>query len=228
MLESSLTSLFKPTAQLVVYESKQSSECYIEYKTVVESDGKFQLSEGKPLMKQTLKKLLATVTAAATNVTETKSELMPENVLFFQPNKTDSVLIWYNKPMLRKMIGYTKKQIDVQMPGVIYKLVDKELSIFTFKSSRRPELKTPLFHLPIPNIYDSGGVCMGNVKAPRNKTELAELIKAWEQSFWGSEFTTFLDDETTCEQFKSAATMKLKFDSKLYKPFKKQLKDILK
>lgn len=102
---------------------------------------------------------------------------------------------------------------------IVYKLDYLQNFFYSSESEGeiRPDLKTPLFHAPLPNVYNDGKVCMGNVKKPGSTIEISDLISSWQKAFWGSEFTNHLYDE-----------LKKQYPSKLLLPHKKTLNTLLK
>lgn len=229
-MSSSSTSspdIYKPVQQLVVYSNRNNA--YIEHHDIIEDGNKRYLSEGKPLAKKTLRKLLESASVTRGGQMATMRELMPENVLFFDPRPASQKLIWFMPPMKRKLEGIYKKPSDLMVPATIYILNDDELSIFCTKSGKhRPTMDTLLFHCPLPNIYDDGNVCMGNVKTPRNYSEVSQLVRAWDFAFWGSKFDGYLNDGDKFEKIiKSCIKSKSPIPTKLLNPLKKKLKDLL-
>lgn len=88
-------------------------------------------------------------------------------------------------------------------------------------------MKTQLFHAPFPNVYEGGNVCMGSVKHPSSKIEIADLIVAWEVAFWNSTFTDHLWDKKQNELFKKSIRERVQFPSKLLIGAKKTIKTLL-
>jgi PRTRC genetic system protein B len=190
-----LTSSYKPKQQIIVYSS--GNDAYLEYHDILYTVDGTVLSEGKPVTKKTLKKLLELVIESAKGSMANMNKLMPDNVLYFDPRPGRFKLIWYNTPMIRNLIGLRKTAVNIKTPSVLYVLDDDSLSIYALKSSRRPKLDSLLFHLPLPNIYDDGRICMGNVRTPKKLSELSDLIQAWEYAFWDSNFSSMLSPFTT-------------------------------
>lgn len=226
-MEDSLTSLYKPTHQLVIYS--EGSKSYIEHYEIITVDGKQMLSEGKPLTKKSLKNMLDLVLTSDKSMFATVNKLLPENVLFYDPRPGKLKLMWYNKASVQVLHGINKNPAKAKLPAFLFVLNDDLLSIYAMKTgSKRPDLKTPLFHAPLPNVYKEANVCMGNVKKPSLTIEISDLISSWEKAFWGSEFTNHLYDEAVLKQLKSSIRSKIQFPSKLLKPHKKTLNTLLK
>lgn len=224
-MQDSLISLYKPTCQLVVFSDGRNY--YLEHYEILEVDGKQVLSEGKPLQKKTLKKLLDSVMATDKSMFATVNQLLPANIIYYDPRPGKLKLIWHNPAQPRLLHGIYKNPVKVIVPPVLYVLEDDSLSIFVLKGNKRPELKTQLFHAPFPNIYENCTVCMGDVKKPTKTVEVQTLINAWETAFWNSEFTDHLWNEEQGKLFKQSIRNKVMFPSKLLKSTKKTVKQII-
>lgn len=226
-MEDSLTSLYKPAHQLVIYS--EGSKSYIEHYEIIDVDGKQMLSEGKPLTKKSLKNMLDLVLTSDKSMFATVSKLIPENILYYDPRPGKRKLIWFEKASLRVLHGINKNPVKAKLPAFLFVLNDDLLSIYALKTAgRRPDLKTPLFHAPLPNVYKEGNVCMGNVKKPVSTIEISDLITSWQKAFWGSEFTNHLYDDKVLKQLKSSIRTKQQYPSKLLIPHKKTLNTLLK
>lgn len=223
-----ITGMYEPTHQLVIYNGS-SNNAYVEHYEIIKSGSKKVLSEGKPLTKKALRQLLEMVVVSDTQVISNINQLMPDNVLFFDNRIGKSKLIWWSKAQERELIGINKNKVKAKLPAFLYELEDDSLSIYAIKTNKRPDLKTPLFHAPLPNVYENAKVCMGDVKKPKNKTELVEVIAAWEQAFWGSKFGDYLwDIETYDKKLRSCIRKKIAYPAKELKPTKKTVNTLLK
>lgn len=223
-----MTSLYKPTHQLVIYECNSTS--YVEhYEVETLESGKSRLSEGKPLTKRALKKLLETVSTSVKKPMGNLGKLMPHNVLYFDPRPTSIKLIWWNPAQERMLTGIYKKPTAAKLPAILYMLDDGILHIYCIKSgSKRPDLKTALFHAPLPNIYEDCNVCMGSVATPKNFSEISDLIAGWEYAFWGSKFTDHMWNDKFDKLLKAAMRSKKPFPTKDLKPLKKTIANLIK
>jgi len=96
--------------------------------------------------------------------------------------------LWW-KPVLEQGTDYDAlqtRQRSVPVPGLVFRL-DREphglLGVFAVKGDARPTPQTALYHAPFANVYDLGGVCMGN-------TETRDFDwQGWEKAFFASVFT---------------------------------------
>lgn len=187
-----LTEQYTPVHQLNVYQG--TSNYYIELHPVVVNGGKLTVGAGVPLTKKALRNLLAQVTKGEAMDIGCKTKLMPESILYFSGNKNKRNIIWFNAPQ-KRTISTNKGNIHFQCPGIIYQLSDDQLKVFTYLTKSRPSADTVLYRLPLPNIYEDGDVCMGNVVIPKDSSEISVLIERWEGCFWNSKFTNYLIDE---------------------------------
>lgn len=226
-MEDLLTSSYSPKHQLVFYLSNRLGY-YIEHYEIIKRDEKHFLSEGKPLTKTTLKKMLDLVLTTDKSSFATVQKLLPQNILYCDSRPGKVKLIWYTPAQEYILSGINKKPIKIKLPAFIYRIEYDTFFIYASRSgSKRPDLKTQLYHAPLPNIYDDGKVCMGNVKKPKNHTEIADLIEAWQKAFWKSDFNDYLHDTYNLQTLRSAAKNKIQFPNKQLVPLKKTLKSIL-
>lgn len=227
-MDSSLTSLYKPTHQLVFFEC--DSKSYVEhYEVETTEDGKSRLSEGKPLTKRALKKLLEHVAASGKNPMGNMGKLMPPNIIYFDPRPSSTKLIWFNPAQERLLTGIYKNPTLAKLPAMLYMLEDGTLNIYCIKSgNKRPDVKTALFHAPLPNVYEDCNVCMGSVATPKNYSEISDLINGWEHAFWGSKFTDHLWNKGFDKILRASMRSKQPFPTKDLKPLKKTIANLIK
>jgi PRTRC genetic system protein B len=72
-------------------------------------------------------------------------------------------------------------------PALVWMAMDHSLLVRALKENRRPAADTKLCVAPYWNVYDTGSVCLGSMRAPDAST-VASILQ-WEQSFYESEFT---------------------------------------
>jgi PRTRC genetic system protein B len=226
-MSTSLIQSYKPEHQLVIYKSQ--SGAYVEHFEILEVDGKKVLSEGKPLAKSTLKKMLDLVIGSSKGTYATLSKLMPENILYYDPRPGKVKMIWYNPAQERTLIGINKKPVKAKLPAFLYMLHEDDLHVYVMKTgAKRPDLKTQLFHAPLPNVYEDAHICMGSVKKPKNATEISDLVKGWEFVFWGSHFSDAVWDKETEKKLKDCIKSKKQFNPKLLTPHKQAIAHLIK
>ncbi len=117
-------------------------------------------------------------------------EFLPESVLA----RTERLIAWWTPPQKRAMFfGTTQGDMAgingaiFPQPSLVWLAMDHSLSIRALKENRRPAADTKLCVAPYWNVYDTGSVCLGSMRAPDAFTVAA--IPQWERSFYESEFT---------------------------------------
>jgi len=122
--------------------------------------------------------------------------VLPNNLLYVNSDKT-GYAVWHTPPMERglffvKGLGIPSGKMNI--PAMVWKAGRDNLQVFAIRGSRKPQIKTTLYHAPYFNIYPGGAVCMGNVhiKIDRN-TYLEDFIAQWERYFFESYFSHTLN-----------------------------------
>jgi len=187
---------FKPVQAVIVYK-KGYSDYYLETHEIMHDGDKFIWQEGRAFLKEQLKELAISLVNESFEPIEIKG-LMPENLLYMKQTFFDINMVWYLPPS--KQVLYFSKDLkiksgEVSLPGLIFSVNDKTLSVVAFKGKTKPTLKTELFKAPFFNIYDSAEVCMGNVRDSRQKKVLTDEMERWEKRFFNSNFSHFLDEQ---------------------------------
>ena len=119
-----------------------------------------------------------------------EAEFLPASVIA----RTERLIAWWTPPQKRQMFFGTTQGDMAGMngaifpqPALVWLAMDHSLSIRALKENRRPAADTKLCVAPYWNVYDTGSVCLGSMRAPDSST--AASISQWEQSFYESEFT---------------------------------------
>lgn len=195
-LTEKLMKTYRPRLAIVVHTSALNdwSDAYLESHEI---DDKGAVLEGRPLKQETIQGIIDVFFDERQNAIAV-SGMIPANVLQFEvlPGGRYS-LIWF-RPAERRRIYFAEglhlPNGEAWVPPLIYKTDGRNLSVFAISSDDRPTEKTPLFRAPFHNIYEEGGVCLGNaeVKRPSQKT-YTNLMKYWEDLFWLSEFSHLQD-----------------------------------
>ena len=117
-------------------------------------------------------------------------EFLPENVIA----RTERLISWWTRRQKRQMFfGTTQGDMGgingaiFPQPALVWLAMDRSLSVRALKEDRRPRADTKLCVAPYWNLYETGNVCLGSMRAPDNSTVAS--IPQWEQSFYESEFT---------------------------------------
>ena len=119
-----------------------------------------------------------------------QAEFLPESVIA----RTERLIAWWTPPQRRQMFfGTTQGDMGTingaifPQPALVWLAMDHALSVRAIKENRRPVSDTRLCVAPFWNVYDTGSVCLGSMRAPDASTVAS--IPQWEQSFYESEFT---------------------------------------
>lgn len=117
-------------------------------------------------------------------------EFLPENVIA----RTERLIAWWTRPQKRQMFfGTTQGDMGgingaiFPQPALVWLAADRSLSVRAMKEDRRPGAETKLCVAPYWNLYETGNVCLGSMRAPDASTVAS--IPQWEQGFYESEFT---------------------------------------
>ena len=119
-----------------------------------------------------------------------QAEFLPQNVIA----RTERLIAWWTRHQKRQMFfGTTQGDMGgingatFPQPALVWLAMDRSLSVRALKEDRRPRADTKLCVAPYWNLYETGSVCLGSMRAPDNSTVAS--IPQWEQSFYESEFT---------------------------------------
>ncbi len=143
------------------------------------------LAAGAPLERSDLDSLLKSLRGTV------PVEFLPENVLV----RTQEAVSWFVPPAIRPMFYAKNKGDDLDklsgknfpQPALLFIASQGKLAVRALACKGRPTTATPLFLAPYWNVYDSGDVCLGSTKVPREAS--VKSLPRWEQSFFESEFT---------------------------------------
>lgn len=124
--------------------------------------------------------------AGALNRFGASTGLLPDGCLFWQHRRNqDRLAIWL--PPARRTLQFSLKRtsaISVPLPGLVFVGAGQSYSIWA--AHRRPATAAePLYHCPLPNVFDHGGICAGSVKFPKcaPNTILAAAALFFESGF---------------------------------------------
>jgi PRTRC genetic system protein B len=118
------------------------------------------------------------------------AEFLPENVIA----RTERLIAWWT-PVQQRLMFFGTTQGDLggingaifPQPALVWLAMDHSLSVRALKENLRPMADTRLCVAPYWNLYETGSVCLGSMRAPDISTVAS--IPQWEQSFYESEFT---------------------------------------
>lgn len=184
--------IYKPIAALVFYQEQRqfgTGAVSVEY---FDFDRQGFPVNAHPLTVReaaTLKGLLKT--DERTNDQLIINGILGPNILSL--DQISSRVIWYTKPMKRKLLFVEQLNIPsvpVNIPSLLWVGDRNRLRLFALKSSKRPEATTSLHHAPFPNIHADGTVCMGTVNVIFKKNiTIDEFVHTWEEYFFNSHFS---------------------------------------
>jgi len=114
-----------------------------------------------------------------------QAEFLPVSVI----SRTERLTAWWTPPQKRQMFFGTTQGDMAGMngaifpqPALVWLAMDHSLSIRALKENRRPAAETKLCVAPYWNVYDTGSVCLGSMRAPDASTVAS--IPQWEQGFY--------------------------------------------
>ena len=145
---------------------------------------------GRPVDVLDLKAICTSLLAS----TRFRSGVLPDNIL----NVGLEHVVWWQRPGRRtyffncsaapsERISIGQRAGSALTPGIVFAVRDKTLWAYALKGDERPDAQTPLYHLPVMNVWKDGRVCCGSTPLP--DSTVAESVKAWEDAFWRSAFT---------------------------------------
>jgi len=107
--------------------------------------------------------------------TESTLEFLDTKILI----KSRTHLVWYTPPQHIDVL-FKEAMYNAPIPGLVYiAQLGKPLRCFAFKGKARPTPETPLFYVPMGNMYRDGTFCVGNVTVPKDNS--IGSIPGWEQ-----------------------------------------------
>lgn len=95
--------------------------------------------------------------------------------------KNSQMIVWTYTPPKGQLLHYRHNGktlvAPIQWNNLIFKKHGRALSVVAVRSKKRPSLTTRVYHAPIPNVYTSGNICLGNVSLPEtdNIDDLAQV-----------------------------------------------------
>lgn len=135
---------------------------------------------------------LSDVVAQLTGQSQAGRTILPARVLY-----SDGSLLYWWCPSARRPIYFKsgKPELDeasgkeVLHPPLVFMARAQRLSVWALDTDVRPSAGSQLFVAPYFNLYDGGGMCTGNVRLPESLSASEETLAAWEEAFFGTNFT---------------------------------------
>jgi PRTRC genetic system protein B len=177
-------SAITPDLALVLYNNGAISR-----HTIHGRDNNFQMGSGHVLSKQGLTRLLnAKRKAVEENL---PLEILPTRLVL----KTSKIMVWIKDPCQHDMWISKRKYAAVPWPRLLFIATENGLKVFSIKKTRNSiNMDTKLYHAPLMNIYDHGGLCFGSATHPGDLT--LNTISAFEDAVFNSVFTHVNHDKT--------------------------------
>ncbi len=185
-----------PKQALVVYatnimqtDRSNPSRYYIEISDIMQDKGRSFIGAGKPVTKQTLQTLLEVVAKSDKQTFFSIEETVPANLLVLDQRPGKNIIAWWRPAQRQTLQIKNRPSLTCWVPPLVFMVRNQRLAVAALNKNQRPGIASRLFHAPFFNVYNDMRVCLGDVKPPKTSGEIRELIAAWEQAFWQSEFT---------------------------------------
>jgi PRTRC genetic system protein B len=175
---------FKLSEAVLVYRAGGGSAFASLHRVKQADDEAPFLAPGEPLTTAFVRTLAEGLGA------QVKPEIFPENILA----RTPDMLAWWSRPQCRVMFfGGTDQEarringLIFPHPGLVFKVVGKDLFVRAMTTTSRPAPGTPLKTAPYWNTDSHGLVCVGSMRVPES-SDIAS-ISSWQDGYFQSEFT---------------------------------------
>jgi PRTRC genetic system protein B len=175
---------FKLSEAVLVYQAGGGGAFASLHRVKQADDGVPYLAPGEPLTTAFVRTLAEGLGA------QVKPEVFPENTLA----RTPDLLVWWSRPQRRVMFfGGTDREarklngLLFPHPGLVFKVVGKDLYVRAIATISRPTPETPLKIAPYWNTDSRGLVCAGSMRVPES-CDIAS-IPTWQDAYFQSEFT---------------------------------------
>lgn len=144
--------------------------------------------DGRPV---TCYEVAADDVAAAFSGVPLSTGLLPRDCLFYARRDGQELLAVYIPPGRRTLIARLdpdrRREFDLPLPAFIFIGQGSQYRIFAVK--QRPGERERLFRPPLPNVYDDGRICAGNVNFPPCSAKTIHTVAGL---FFASEFNHHL------------------------------------
>jgi len=183
-----------PKQAVIIYKdgSKYQSDFYLESREIKNINGKYVFMTPVPLANNVMKEIAGSY-MKKNEIMMDWAGLIPEHILFGTKKAGLVSVMWY-RPASQRTLNFAselkiKGSVAVQLPALLFLLLNNKLHIYALENSDRPSYKTKIFNAPFFNIYKDGNVCMGTAHVG-NKTRYFETeAERYERAF-------FLADQT--------------------------------
>lgn len=225
-LTQQLENIKRPEAVLTVWHDRGAHRYFLETAPVLH-DG--SLGAPKPV---SLKFIEGLADAFGTEHRSTPHGPLPGNLLVADTRIGKEKYVWWEPPGVRRQTfseSIGMEDGEYMMPGTVYLVEKKTLSVFAF-SGRRPHPRCRLLKGPFFNYYSNGAVCLGNARAPLPEDlTWKAVMEHWETLFWNSENSHLIDNPVDGNLINILNTYRneKEFNTAVLKPTGKHLSDLL-
>lgn len=210
------------TTIISISETKNNNRPYVAVNNVVYRNGSPVLGASRPLTETEARNIFGKIVAPKTRFSKL---FLPENVLFWHED-FDHTCVFYVKAGTFEIshVNWDKPK-RVPFPQLVFKITKNSLNIYATKEgTKRPTPSTPLFAVPIWNVFSGGSVCLGSASLPSQCKSLEGLIDAWKKIWFQ---TTFSHNEKQTEDLWSSLEGKEKFPMKKLRQSLGTIEDII-
>jgi PRTRC genetic system protein B len=179
-----------PERAILVYKTKDtySPSYYLESRSLVEKNGRYLLLAPVALGDNVLKSIAKAYTKANTVDIDFAGPI-PEYLLYAVNNPGFTAVVWFRPAMVRLLnfsaqLKISKADAIVNIPALLFALVNTTLYIYALDSDKRPDTKTKLYNAPFFNIYEDGNVCLGTAKIGNRTKSYEGEVERFERAFF--------------------------------------------
>lgn len=187
---------YLPTHFMTVF-TNEARDKYLEIGPILQDDKKkFYIGPSAPVSEEFLNDLVELIHKKEFKSLKFKG-LTPSNVIYHHCDNRKPQMLWWRPAEKRELIFSAMNKIEsgeYEMPPILFYLNKGELHVFRFQGIIDAE--TPLYKVPLPNIYVGGAVCLGSLKSKLKKPKsLEDIISLYEDLFYRTSFNMFHDPD---------------------------------
>lgn len=124
--------------------------------------------------------------------------LLPQDVLFVQHAAGKARVGVFVRPQRHRLLTI-QQAYELPMPGFVFVGQGGTYELYAVKGAERPSLNAQLYYPPLPNIFEGGNICAGEMTFPT-----CTVSNIWE--VWGMVATSYFTGHLTggrCQSHKS-------------------------
>lgn len=176
---------YKLACALLVYHAPHG-DSYATLHPAVHAGERASIGAGQPLTETALRKTLNRLGAP-----KGIGGWVPPCLLYIDAD----TLVWHVHPRHRTVFftsgaGVGVKSLNATHPALVFAVNRHGWHVAAIANARDltpPAPSEPLYHAPYPNVYESGGICTGNVTLPERIAP--DTLAGFEAAFFDSKFT---------------------------------------